>query len=79
MRIATVVGCGFFGVRFRVFLPALALGAFAYIGVYTFLGYFVGHEIFAVLAHSTHDSARSRPPGAPSPGADLVARGPLQQ
>ena len=50
LRIATVVGCGIFGVPFRLFLPALALGGFSYLVVYTLLGYFVGPEILAILA-----------------------------
>ena len=50
LRIATVVGCGIFGVPFRLFLPALALGGFGYLVVYTLLGYFVGPEILAILA-----------------------------
>src|SRR6202011_197880 len=50
LRIATVVGCGIFGVPFRLFLPALALGGFAYLVVYTLLGYFVGPEILSILA-----------------------------
>ena len=50
LRIATVVGCGVFGVPFRLFLPALALGGFGYLVVYTLLGYFVGPEILAILA-----------------------------
>jgi membrane protein DedA with SNARE-associated domain len=49
LRIATVVGCGIFGVPFRLFLPALAFGGFGYLVVYTLLGYFVGPEILAVL------------------------------
>ena len=36
--------------RFRLFLPALALGGFGYLVVYTLLGYFVGPEILAILA-----------------------------
>ena len=51
LRIATIVGCGLFGVPFRVFAPALALGAFGYLALYTLLGYFVGPEILSVLAH----------------------------
>jgi len=50
LRIVTVVGCGVFGVPFRVFLPSLALGAFGYILIYTLAGYFVGPEILALLA-----------------------------
>ncbi len=50
LRIATVVGCGIFGVPFRLFLPALAFGGFGYLVVYTLLGYFVGPEILAMLA-----------------------------
>lgn len=50
LRIVTVVGCGLFGVPFRVFLPSLALGGFGYLLTYTLLGYFVGPEILAVFA-----------------------------
>ncbi len=50
LRIATVVGCGIFGVPFRLFLPALAFGGFGYLVVYTLLGYFVGPEILAFFA-----------------------------
>ena len=49
LRIATVVGCGIFGVPFRLFLPALAFGGFGYLVVYTLLGYFVGPEVLAIL------------------------------
>ena len=52
LRIATVVGCGLFGVPFRVFLPAVALGAFGYLVVYALLGYFVGPQILAIFMHS---------------------------
>ena len=50
LRIATVVGCGVFGVPFRLFLPALTLGGFGYLVVYTLMGYFAGAEILAALA-----------------------------
>ena len=51
LRIATVAGCGLFGVPFRVFLPSVALGGFGYLLVFTLLGYFVGPEILAVFFH----------------------------
>ena len=50
LRIATVVGCGLFGVPFRIFLPSLALGGFGYLLVFTLLGYTVGPQILAALA-----------------------------
>jgi membrane protein DedA with SNARE-associated domain len=49
LRIATVVGCGVFGVPFRVFLPSLALGGFGYLLAFTLLGYVAGPEILAIL------------------------------
>jgi len=52
LRIATVVGCGLFGVPFRVFLPSVALGAFGYLVLYTLLGYFVGPQILAIFMHA---------------------------
>src|SRR6266851_6788958 len=45
LRMATVIGCGIFGVPFWRFLPSLALGSFAYILMYTLLGYFVGPTV----------------------------------
>ena len=51
LRIATVVGCGLFGVPFRIFLPSLALSAFGYVLAFTLRGYFVGPEIVAVFSH----------------------------
>ena len=50
LRIATVVGCGLFGVPFRIFLPSLALGGFGYLLVFTLLGYTAGPQILAALA-----------------------------
>lgn len=48
-RIATVVAAGALGVRYRTFLPALALGAFLYLLIYTLLGLFVGPTLLAFL------------------------------
>src|SRR5262245_35574541 len=42
LRIVTAVACGVFSVPFRVFFPAMSLGALLYISIYTLLGYFFG-------------------------------------
>jgi membrane protein DedA with SNARE-associated domain len=49
LRMATVIGCGIFGVPFWRFLPSLALGAFVYILIYTLLGYFVGPAVLQLV------------------------------
>ncbi len=49
LRMATVIACGVFGVPLWRFLPALALGSFLYILLYTLLGYFLGPPILAVV------------------------------
>jgi membrane protein DedA with SNARE-associated domain len=49
LRMATVIGCGIFGVPFWRFLPSLALGSFVYILLYTLLGYFVGPTVLQLL------------------------------
>lgn len=49
LRIVTAVACGVFEVPFRVFFPAMALGALLYIIVYTLLGYFLGPPVLSVL------------------------------
>jgi membrane-associated protein len=49
LRMATVIGCGVFGVPFWRFLPSLAVGGFAYILMYTLLGFFVGPAVLRVL------------------------------
>jgi membrane protein DedA with SNARE-associated domain len=51
LRIATVLSCGLFGVPFRVFLPAVALGAFGYL-LYTLVAYFVGPQVLAIYMHT---------------------------
>lgn len=48
-RIVTAVACGVFGVPFRVYFPAMALGGLGYIAMYTLLGYFVGTPVLAFL------------------------------
>lgn len=48
-RIVTVVAAGALGLRYRTFLPALALGAFLYLLIYTLLGLFVGPAVLALL------------------------------
>jgi membrane protein DedA with SNARE-associated domain len=49
LRIVTTVACGVFEVPFRVFFPAMSLGALLYIVVYTLLGYYVGPPVLDVL------------------------------
>lgn len=49
LRIATVVACGVFQVPFWRFLPAMSLGALAYILLYTLAGYLAGPAILALL------------------------------
>jgi membrane protein DedA with SNARE-associated domain len=49
LRIVTAVACGVFEVPFRVYFPAMSLGALLYILVYTLLGYFLGPPVLAVL------------------------------
>jgi hypothetical protein len=45
LRIATVIACGVLDVPWRRFVPALALGSFLYILMYTLLGFFLGPPI----------------------------------
>ncbi len=45
LRIATPLICGVLAFPFRQFLPAMALGSFLYILVYTLLGYFFGGRV----------------------------------
>ncbi len=49
LRILTAVACGVFEVPFRIFFPAMALGALVYISVYTLLGYFLGPPVLDLL------------------------------
>ena len=49
LRIVTAVACGVFSVPVWVFVPAMALGALLYIGVYTLLGYFLGPPVLVTL------------------------------
>jgi membrane protein DedA with SNARE-associated domain len=49
LRIVTAVACGVFEVPFRVFLPAMSIGALLYIVVYTLLGYYLGPPVLDVL------------------------------
>src|SRR5207302_5385833 len=49
LRIVTAVACGVFEVPFRVFFPAMSLGALLYISVYTLLGYFLGPPVLRLL------------------------------
>lgn len=47
LRIVTPIAAGVLGMSFRAFLPALALGAFLFILMYTLLGVFVGPAALA--------------------------------
>jgi membrane protein DedA with SNARE-associated domain len=49
LRIVTAVACGVFDVPFRVFFPAMALGALLYIVVYTLLGYYLGDPVLRAM------------------------------
>lgn len=49
LRIVTAVACGVFEVPFRVFFPAMSIGALLYILVYTLLGFYLGPPVLAVL------------------------------
>jgi membrane protein DedA with SNARE-associated domain len=49
LRIVTAVACGVFGVPFRVFFPAMCLGALTYIVAYTVLGYYLGPPVLSLL------------------------------
>ena len=49
LRVVTAIACGIFRVRFRVFLPAMALGGLIYIFGYTLLGYFAGPAVFGLI------------------------------
>ncbi len=51
LRIATTLAAGVFGVPYRVFLPALALGSTMYILVFFTLGYLAGPEVLRLLDH----------------------------
>lgn len=57
LRIPTTLVAGVFGVPYRVFLPALVLGASAYLGFFTLLGYVAGPGIIAAI-EGPHLSAR---------------------
>jgi len=48
-RIVTVVAAGALGLPYRTFVPALAVGAFLYLLVYTLLGVFFGPAVLAFL------------------------------
>jgi membrane protein DedA with SNARE-associated domain len=49
LRIVTAVACGVFEIPFRVFFPAMSLGALLYILVYTLLAYFLGRPVLELL------------------------------
>jgi membrane protein DedA with SNARE-associated domain len=49
LRMATVIACGVFGYPYWRFLPALALGGFLYILLYTLLGYFFGPAVLDIV------------------------------
>jgi len=49
LRIPTSLAAGVFGLPYAIFLPALAVGAFAYILLYFLLGYFFGPTVLRAL------------------------------
>jgi membrane protein DedA with SNARE-associated domain len=49
LRMPTVIAAGVFGVPYWRFLPSLAIGGFAYILLYTLLGFFFGPAVLAVM------------------------------
>ena len=49
LRIPTSLAAGVFGVPYPVFLPALAIGSFAYILFYFLLGYFFGPNVLRAI------------------------------
>ena len=49
LRMATPIICGVLRFPFRIYLPAMAFGAFVYVLIYTLLGYFFGPHILRLL------------------------------
>ena len=49
LRMATPIICGVFRFPFRIYLPAMALGAFLYLLFYTLLGFFFGPYMLHLL------------------------------
>ena len=49
LRIATAIGCGVLDVPLRTFVPAVAVGGFLYILLYTLLGYYLGQTALLAL------------------------------
>jgi membrane protein DedA with SNARE-associated domain len=49
LRMPTVIASGVFGVPYWRFLPSLAIGGFAYILLYTLLGYFFGPAVLGLV------------------------------
>jgi membrane protein DedA with SNARE-associated domain len=49
LRVLTAVACGVFEVPFRVFLPGMAIGGFAYVAFFALLGYTLGPPIIETL------------------------------
>lgn len=49
LRMPTVIAAGVFGVPYWRFLPSLALGGFAYILLYTMLGYLFGPAVLGLV------------------------------
>lgn len=49
LRMATPIICGVLRFPFRIYLPAMALGGFLYLLVYTLLGYVFGAQILRLL------------------------------
>jgi membrane protein DedA with SNARE-associated domain len=48
-RIPTALLAGVFGVPFRTFLPAVAAGAFVYVGILVALGYYLGPQAIELI------------------------------
>jgi membrane protein DedA with SNARE-associated domain len=49
LRMPTAIAAGVFGIRYTVFLPAVAVGSTMYILFFVLLGYFAGPEALSVL------------------------------
>lgn len=49
LRVLTAIACGVFAIPFRIFLPAMSLGALAYVSFNFFIGYFIGPPVLLRL------------------------------
>jgi len=58
LRIPTAIAAGVFGIRYAVFLPAVALGSSLYILFFVMLGYFAGPQALAAM-HDVRLSLRA--------------------